>query len=113
MPVAPAPQGIVNGPTISIPGLSINIGGTPAGVSTGFGLTQPSRLGGPKPAAVPQAPPPAPAVQPQAKTQFLHAVHRSACKVFGTVLGPEANKAHKNHFHVDLAERIKDTKICD
>ena len=30
----------------------------------------------------------------------------------GTTLGPEANEAHRNHFHVDMAERtIK--KICD
>jgi hypothetical protein len=47
------------------------------------------------------------------KTQFLHAIHQSACKIFGTVLGPEANKAHRNHFHVDMAERIKDIKICE
>ena len=44
---------------------------------------------------------------------FLRAAHRSACKIFGTVLGPEANNAHKNHFHVDMAERIKHTKICE
>jgi hypothetical protein len=113
--VAPAPEGIVNGATISIPGLSINIGGPASGASTGFGLAQPSRLGGPRPTNAPPVPPvpPAATVPPQVKTQFLHAVHRSACKIFGTVLGPEANKAHKNHFHVDMAERIKDTKICD
>jgi len=29
------------------------------------------------------------------------------------VLGPEANNAHQNHFHVDLAERIKNTRICE
>ena len=37
----------------------------------------------------------------------------SACKLFNTVLGPEANNAHHNHFHVDMAERIKNTKICE
>ena len=92
--------------------MSINIGGASAGASTGFGLAPPSRLGGPKPATVPPALPAAPAVPPQVKTQFLHAAHRSACKVFGTVLGPEANKAHKNHFHVDMAER-KTGVICE
>jgi hypothetical protein len=28
------------------------------------------------------------------------------------VLGPEANKAHKNHFHLDMAER-KSATICE
>jgi hypothetical protein len=47
------------------------------------------------------------------KMDFLRAAHHSACKLFNTVLGPEANNAHHNHFHVDLAERIKNTKICE
>ena len=34
---------------------------------------------------------------------FLRAVHQSACKRFGVVLGPEANAQHRNHFHLDLA----------
>jgi hypothetical protein len=36
---------------------------------------------------------------------FLHAVHESACSVFGTVLGPEANNDLNEHFHLDLAAR--------
>lgn len=44
--------------------------------------------------------------------KFLHAAHAAACKIFGTTLGPEANEAHRNHFHVDMAER-KHRKICD
>ena len=36
------------------------------------------------------------------KSAFLKAVHQSACKTFVVVLGPEANDAHKNHFHFDL-----------
>jgi len=40
---------------------------------------------------------------PQAK--FLRAAHERACRIFGTVLGPDANEAHRNHFHVDLAPR--------
>jgi hypothetical protein len=43
---------------------------------------------------------------------FLHEVHETACRTFGTTLGPEANAAHRNHFHVDMAPR-KFTKICD
>ncbi len=39
------------------------------------------------------------------KARFLRDVHKRACKIFGTVLGPEANNAHRNHFHVDLAPR--------
>ena len=53
------------------------------------------------------------AVSPEGKTDFLRAVHRSACKAFKTALGPEANEAHRNHFHIDLAERVRDTKVCE
>jgi hypothetical protein len=44
--------------------------------------------------------------------RFLHETHAAACRIFGTTLGPEANEAHRNHFHVDMAER-KYRKICD
>jgi hypothetical protein len=37
--------------------------------------------------------------------QFLRQLHKGACRVFGTVLGPEANEAHRDHFHFDLAHR--------
>ncbi len=43
---------------------------------------------------------------------FLHDAHQAACRIFGTTLGPEANAAHRNHFHIDMAER-KFAKICD
>ena len=33
---------------------------------------------------------------------FLRVVFKSACKRFGTVLGPDYNAAHANHFHVEL-----------
>lgn len=33
--------------------------------------------------------------------QFLRVVHDSACKRFGTVLGPDYNAAHKDHFHLE------------
>lgn len=36
-----------------------------------------------------------------AEREFLRVVHRSACKRFGTVLGPEYNKAHEDHFHLE------------
>jgi hypothetical protein len=56
-----------------------------------------------------------PAVAPSPKnptSRFLHETHAAACRIFGTTLGPEANEAHRNHFHVDMAER-KVRKICD
>ena len=34
--------------------------------------------------------------------EFLRVVHQSACKRFGTVLGPEYNAAHRDHLHVEL-----------
>ncbi len=37
--------------------------------------------------------------------RFLRDAHTSACRIFGTVLGPEANKAHSNHFHIAMAQR--------
>lgn len=42
------------------------------------------------------------------KAAFLRKVHKSACKTFVVVLGPEANEAHKNHFHFDLGRY----KVC-
>ncbi len=32
---------------------------------------------------------------------FLRTVHQSACKRFGTVLGPDYNTAHRNHLHLE------------
>jgi hypothetical protein len=46
------------------------------------------------------------------KAKFLRAAHAAACRIFGTTLGPEANNAHRNHSHVDMARR-KYKKICD
>ncbi len=38
-------------------------------------------------------------------TRFLRESHRLACAIFGTTLGPDANDAHRNHFHVDMFPR--------
>ena len=46
------------------------------------------------------------------KQNFLRRVHANACKTFGTILGPEANAAHRNHFHLDMAER-KTGNYCE
>ena len=73
------------------------------GLATGIG--SPSRLGGPK---ANEASP----MLATGKTDFLRGAHASACRIFGTVLGPEANTAHRNHFHVDMADR-KLKAICE
>jgi hypothetical protein len=36
---------------------------------------------------------------------FLLAAWRAACGPFGTVLGPDHDARHGNHFHVDTAAR--------
>jgi hypothetical protein len=96
------------GMVVGIPGITLDVPGSSPDRTPAFGLAPPSRLGGPKPP--PEAAPP---INPDGKTDFLRAVHRSACNLFNTVLGPEANYAHHNHFHLDMAERIKHTKICE
>lgn len=108
-----------------IPKITVTIpGAKPAANHDDFSFAEPSRLGGPKTDGkdVPaNAAAPSPALK-MAKTklasladrkrEFLHASHRAACTIFGTTLGPEANGAHRNHFHVDMAYRSQ-TKICD
>lgn len=37
------------------------------------------------------------------KTQAIRAIYQSACGPFGTVLGPESDRFHYNHFHLDTA----------
>ncbi|MGE0699561.1 MAG: extensin family protein [Hyphomicrobiaceae bacterium] len=90
-----------------------------------FSYGQPSRLGGPKakreasPAAQAGALPQAPvagsveAGGPDARQLFLRTLHSSACRRFGTVLGPEANEAHRNHFHLDVADRGGRGSFCE
>ena len=51
-------------------------------------------------------------VKNSAESAFLHRLHKGACGVFGTVLGPEANEAHRDHFHFDLAAR-KRNAFCE
>jgi len=38
-----------------------------------------------------------------ASQDFLRALHKSACRRFGTALGPDYNAAHDNHFHFDMS----------
>lgn len=45
---------------------------------------------------------------------FLRAVHRGACDTFTTVLGPQADRHHHDHFHFDLARhgRTGTHRVC-
>jgi hypothetical protein len=36
--------------------------------------------------------------------QVLRRLHKSACGPFGTVLGPNSDRFHRDHFHFDVAE---------
>ncbi len=36
---------------------------------------------------------------------LLQRLHRVACGTFGTVLGPNADRFHRDHFHFDVASR--------
>ena len=58
-----------------------------------------------KAVAPPSPPPVASEPTPNPKAEFVKHVHDEACHEFGTVLGPEANDAHKNHFHLDMKQR--------
>ena len=46
-----------------------------------------------------------------AKGRALAAMWRGACGVFGTVLGPNANRFHRDHFHFDTA-RYRSGSYC-
>jgi hypothetical protein len=62
--------------------------------------------------------PPAEATAPETqspserKGEFVKTVHDDACNIFGTVLGPEANEAHEDHFHFDMKARRR-SALCE
>ena len=45
---------------------------------------------------------------------FLRQVHQEGCQTFTTVLGPNYDAAHRDHFHLDLARHGRDgeMRIC-
>ncbi len=45
------------------------------------------------------------------KGRILSQMHRSACGPFGTVLGPESDRFHQDHFHFDTA-RNRRSSYC-
>lgn len=104
--------------TVTLPGAST------AKIKTASRDGEPARLGGPAPgpnkvnagksrrkdvAAVRDQAASGPLSNDQA---FLREAHVAACSLFGTTLGPEANRDHRNHLHIDMASR-KFRKICD
>lgn len=60
-------------------------------------------------AVVPPGEKPKPATK---EAEFLRGIHAGACTVFGTVLGPEANEAHRDHFHLDMKQRRRNS-FCE
>ena len=49
---------------------------------------------------------------PWPERSFLRAVHGDSCRVFTTVLGPDYDSLHHDHFHLDLARHRDDGRIC-
>ncbi len=43
---------------------------------------------------------------------FLKRLHGGSCTQFATVLGPEANEAHRDHFHLDMKVRRSSHGVC-
>jgi hypothetical protein len=72
--------------------------------------TAATKMSPPKPPAEAAAPEPRPASDRTA--EFVRKVHDDACGIFGTVLGPDANAAHKDHFHLDMKKRRR-SAFCE
>ena len=60
----------------------------------------------------PEAPTPPADLPANERSDFRRRIHRAACGTFGTVLGPEANDAHKDHFHFDMKTR-RHSSFCE
>lgn len=46
------------------------------------------------------------------RSAFLHDVCDGSCDLFSTVLSPDHNAAHANHFHFDMAARTASWSVC-
>lgn len=46
------------------------------------------------------------------RSEFLHAVRDGSCGLFSTMLSPDHNAAHANHFHLDMATRTAGWTVC-
>lgn len=47
----------------------------------------------------------------RAQAKVMRALHKNACGTFGTVLGPNADRYHQDHFHFDVA-RYRSGTYC-
>lgn len=47
-----------------------------------------------------------------ARSAFLREVRDGSCDYFNTVLSPDYNAAHADHFHLDMAERAAGWTVC-
>jgi hypothetical protein len=89
------------------------------GYGTDAGKGQPPRpqRGAKRKGVEAKAPAPVPSNEEEdrlpAESAFLRRLHSGACGTFTTVLGPDANEAHRNHFHFDLATRSKRSAFCE
>ncbi len=48
---------------------------------------------------------------PDVRREFLHEVRDGSCGLFSTVLSPDYNRAHADHFHLDMSARTG-WKVC-
>lgn len=62
--------------------------------------------------ARPDQPQPDKVTEASPERRFLERIHKSACGPFATVLGPDANEDHRDHLHLDLAQRRNDSTYC-
>jgi len=110
--IAPAPRIVKTSATVAVIPTAVErpvpIPVFKGPVRRGVRLNRIPDPGGPPAIALadaPEAVEPKQPPQPAAKSVFLKRIHTEACGIFGTVLGPEANDAHRDHFHVDTAKR--------
>lgn len=47
-----------------------------------------------------------------AQSAFLQAVGDRSCEIFVTVIGPDGDAMHRDHFHIDLAQRSRGRRYC-
>jgi hypothetical protein len=74
----------------------------PKGADRAPGVVTPAKAESKTP---PSPPPVAAEPAPDPKNQFVTSLFEKACRRFGTVLGPNANEAHRDHFHLDMKKR--------
>ena len=46
------------------------------------------------------------------RSEFLREVRNESCGLFSTILSPDYNRAHADHFHIDMAARTAGWTVC-